>query len=817
MHTTLHHCLLIVLGWYACLAPLTVMAQPTDCGGSITLTTQAEVDAFNCTSVTNLRIRWETSVDDPIINLKNLASLTAVENNLVIDYAADNINNLDGLNNVKTIGGNLIFQDYYLPDFQGLEGLKSIGGSLMLSTVLVDNFNGLNNLLTIGGNFELSNFSVEDDFTGLASLRQIDGIFELSSSGQGGGITGFDNFNGLSGLTSVGGITVRETGLGSFEGLQSLKVIKGDLDLGSDDEGASSFRGLENLEEITGSIFTYSYPDTQPLGNLRRVGGTIWVTSGGINTSGLKKLEEIGSLIITGAGVDLNGLTALRVINGDLTIAETPVKDISILASETIESIGSLTLTLNHNLTSCCDVLAVINKVKGEVIVRNNGIGCDDLEAVEVSCKGGNGVFYTYYEGDWSRLPFFQNETVVNSGTLSNFSLSPAERDDYYGFEFGTYLEVTTPGEYTFFLNSDDGSKLYIDAQLVVDNDGRHSIRERSGTVTLSKGRHSLRVDYFEAFSIERLEVRYAGPGFSKQLIPDEVLFLKDEDAPAVIIVANAGSDRIVSSNVSEPLYLGGSARGPNPFRRYQWEKLSGPSVRMVNQNTANLQLYDLQVGDYTFRFTATDSEGNVGSDEITLTVTGDEPNQPTVSADAGPDRTIRVGVREPFIISGRGIGPNPFRRYRWEQLSGPSIRVEGQTANLSLYDLVIGTYTFRLTATDSEGNSGLDEVTLTVTGGNARLASGTDKSTNGFIGANTELLIYPNPVSNQLNVQVPTPGQQPEVLVMTDLAGKIVRRLAPSDLAGKYSLDVGDVPAGIYLVRWQTDRLHTAKVIIEH
>lgn len=34
------------------------------------------------------------------------------------------------------------------------------------------------------------------------------------------------------------------------------------------------------------------------------------------------------------------------------------------------------------------------------------------------------------------------------------------------------YLIVTKPGDYTFYLSSSDGSQLYIDGALVVDNGG---------------------------------------------------------------------------------------------------------------------------------------------------------------------------------------------------------------------------------------------------------------------------------------------------------------------------------------------------------
>ena len=60
-------------------------------------------------------------------------------------------------------------------------------------------------------------------------------------------------------------------------------------------------------------------------------------------------------------------------------------------------------------------------------------------------------------------------------------------------------LSVPTAGEYTFRLTSDDGSRLYIDGNQVIDHDGLHGDTSKDGAVTLTAGVHPLRVDYFDA------------------------------------------------------------------------------------------------------------------------------------------------------------------------------------------------------------------------------------------------------------------------------------------------------------------------------
>ena len=87
------------------------------------------------------------------------------------------------------------------------------------------------------------------------------------------------------------------------------------------------------------------------------------------------------------------------------------------------------------------------------------------------------------------------------------------------------FVSVPRAGVYTFYTASDDGSRLYIGDVEVVDNDGLHSMRERSGKVALKAGFHSILVTVFEAGGNDALEIRYQGPGIERQLIPSSALY----------------------------------------------------------------------------------------------------------------------------------------------------------------------------------------------------------------------------------------------------------------------------------------------------
>jgi uncharacterized protein (DUF1800 family) len=139
-----------------------------------------------------------------------------------------------------------------------------------------------------------------------------------------------------------------------------------------------------------------------------------------------------------------------------------------------------------------------------------------------------SGVNYAYYEGNWRQLPDFDTLEPVAEGTLDSFSLEPRLRDDQYGFRFDAYIDIPEYGFYQFCTRSDDGSRLYIGDRLVVDNDGLHSARERCGRIGLDRGRHALKVTFFERRGYDSLEVSYAGPRFGKTVIAGDLVFRLD-------------------------------------------------------------------------------------------------------------------------------------------------------------------------------------------------------------------------------------------------------------------------------------------------
>ncbi|KPA16683.1 PA14 domain protein, partial [Candidatus Magnetomorum sp. HK-1] len=87
------------------------------------------------------------------------------------------------------------------------------------------------------------------------------------------------------------------------------------------------------------------------------------------------------------------------------------------------------------------------------------------------------------------------------------------------------YLYIDTPGIYKLYLNSDDGSKLWVNGELIVDNGKLHAMRERAALMELSQGYHHIRLEYFERTGWAGLILSYSSEHISKRVIPESMLY----------------------------------------------------------------------------------------------------------------------------------------------------------------------------------------------------------------------------------------------------------------------------------------------------
>jgi len=97
------------------------------------------------------------------------------------------------------------------------------------------------------------------------------------------------------------------------------------------------------------------------------------------------------------------------------------------------------------------------------------------------------------------------------------------DRFEWFAIDYQGKFWIEKPGLYAFILTSDDGSRLYIDDQLIADNDGLHQVQDRHCSIRLTRGIHRIRVSYFQGPRLQvALVLRVAGPAEELRIFSTE-------------------------------------------------------------------------------------------------------------------------------------------------------------------------------------------------------------------------------------------------------------------------------------------------------
>ncbi|MEO1575894.1 MAG: PA14 domain-containing protein, partial [Pseudomonadota bacterium] len=166
---------------------------------------------------------------------------------------------------------------------------------------------------------------------------------------------------------------------------------------------------------------------------------------------------------------------------------------------------------------------------------------------------------YAVYDGTFDVLPDFSLMTPIATGESDVIGLGVTTQTETFGLVFTHTLVVPSDGTYEFRTVSDDGSKVIIDGNVVVNNDGLHGARARTGLVNLAAGTHSLRVEFFEKFGGQVLDVTYRPDGGTYAPLPatgELVEAVQVAALPAaprhsatIIVESSTGADRVWNVN----------------------------------------------------------------------------------------------------------------------------------------------------------------------------------------------------------------------------------------------------------------------------
>lgn len=351
------------------------------------------------------------------------------------------------------------------------------------------------------------------------------------------------------------------------------------------------------------------------------------------------------------------------------------------------------------------------------------------------------GLYFNLYGGGtWDVVKDFSDWAIYESGTVENFRISVKDGiyvdEDYFAFDFFGYIYITTAGEYTFYTTSDDGSQLWIGNQMIVNNDGLHGMQERSGKITLAAGVYPITVKFFERSGGHGLQVRYKGPGISKQLIPD--IALRSGDKPAVTLPSIPENLSATADNTDFRIDLAWDYTGAGDPKFEVYRSTDGSNFNIVHTTVVGVISYQdhdlLPSTTYTYKLKAIDDTGSSGFSSTAsattaadvvppsipqnLVVRSKTESQITLSWDNSVDN---VGVTE-YVISYGTTGGGSGGRTGTLGRSSSGAKTQSQTATtdsngITITDLEPETeYTFTVAAMDASGNNSGDSDPITAT-----------------------------------------------------------------------------------------------------
>ncbi len=297
------------------------------------------------------------------------------------------------------------------------------------------------------------------------------------------------------------------------------------------------------------------------------------------------------------------------------------------------------------------------------------------------------GLLYSYYHhSGLSTVDDIERRSeLIKTGRAENIDYDDIrERSDNFAIIFEGFLTVPTNGNYTFFLSSDDGSKLYIDGQLVVNNDGNHGCQERNGSLQLTEGTYSIEVRFYQGTGGRCLGAKWDGPGFDKQDIPDAAF--KDDftipDAPS------APSELVGTATSYNAVSLAWSDNSNNETGFEVYRKQGSEAFRVVATVNANVATYtdNAVTGNttYTYQVRAVNQNGSSASET-------EEVNTPGLPALPTAPTGLAANVQSPMQVglswNDNAADETGYEIYRTTSPSGQNFaRIATTGPNVSSY-----------------------------------------------------------------------------------------------------------------------------------
>lgn len=144
------------------------------------------------------------------------------------------------------------------------------------------------------------------------------------------------------------------------------------------------------------------------------------------------------------------------------------------------------------------------------------------IESLDVKQPLNQGLSYKYYKGKVNFTSEIESLTLFKTGIANDFEIV---KGNNHAYVFGGYIEIPEDGAYTFYLTSNDGSTLFLNSNLLINNDGAHGSSEEFVTISLKKGYHEILLKYFQLGGNQELKLEWSSKIFGRSEIQEKLLF----------------------------------------------------------------------------------------------------------------------------------------------------------------------------------------------------------------------------------------------------------------------------------------------------
>ncbi|WP_026904647.1 family 20 glycosylhydrolase [Pedobacter glucosidilyticus] len=187
---------------------------------------------------------------------------------------------------------------------------------------------------------------------------------------------------------------------------------------------------------------------------------------------------------------------------------------------------GNLEVTVKEGERIPVKSIVITPSGKRSAVITTWLVNRKPLEAITDTPAVSGSLKYHYVPGKFTSVLEIDTNLATKKGLVNQLTLSKISgKDRSYGLVFSGYIKVNEDATFEFSLLSDDGSRLYIDDELIIDNDGKHARYERAAGVWLRPGLHKIKLAYFDDGLGSALKLSVKGTDGKKIELPAVMMF----------------------------------------------------------------------------------------------------------------------------------------------------------------------------------------------------------------------------------------------------------------------------------------------------